>query len=217
MKMIITAKKNFKFSKSDKMQQIYKNTAKKPETKDGTFMMLTDDSIDLLPERYNDSEEEDEFFRGYSHGKEYQQVQNSVQSDLDKQSMRNKVIFEDFTPDHNPEFRKFANRQSDKKKEVIVDMQTPFKGDQDTVNVTHTREYSRGDKLGSDNKYGFEEINLLDLDNADQSMINTPQNQPKERSSTIKHIMDMYDQKVLSRISSNKLDRSRDTGNDKSY
>lgn len=102
MKIVISAKKNFKFSKADKMQEIKASSKKKAETNDGTFYMISNDDIDNLKEKYMDSEDDDdEFFRGYSQAKEFSQVRDTLQTDRDTQDMRNKLIMEDFAPGFN--------------------------------------------------------------------------------------------------------------------
>ena len=68
-----------------------------PETQDGTFQILSNDMIDNVQENYID-EEEDEFFRGYSQAKEYDQARGTYKTDHDTQDIRNKILLEDFAP-----------------------------------------------------------------------------------------------------------------------
>lgn len=89
-------------------------------------------------------------------------------------------------------------------------MRTPFKGDQDSLNITQTREYSRGKKLGSGTKYDPETFKMVDLDNIDDSKIERHLDQPKDRNSTIKQLLEMYEEEIGSKLMAKQMDNSRE-------
>lgn len=210
MKVVVSAKKNFKFSKAEKMNEIKNSANKQPESHDGTFYMLSNEAIDNYQEKYLSDDDEDEFFRGYSQAKEYNCIRDTIQTyQDDSQEMRNKLILEDFTPGYHKPARNFNNMNIMKVEDPA--MQTPFKGDIDTVNVTQTQEYSRANKLGSGSKIDFENIKMLDLDMVDASKIEKPVELQQDRGSTIKQLLHLYEEEITSKIAAKQLDSSRDT------
>lgn len=208
VKVVLSAKKNLRISKHEKIQEIQTSAQKKPETKDGTFMMISNEEIDNFEEKYLSDEDEDEFFRGYSHAKEFSHIRDTVQSDPKTQEMRNKIILEDFSPGierPGAELRRGMSRQEDTR---VTGMMTPFKGDQDTVHITQTREISRGRQLGSGTKFDLENIKTLDLDAVDDFPNNNP-DQTNDRDSTIKKLLDEYEQGI-SKLNSKAVKSSRE-------
>lgn len=217
IKLSITAKKNFKFSRGDKMYEIKHSSSKKPESKDGTFLVLDNDALDNYKENYIESDEEDdEFFIGYSQAKDMSQIRDTVNSNNDSNDMRNKLLLEDYTPGQHKHMNKMEKRIKLIDENFGQPIQTPFKGDTDTVHITQTRDLSRGKKvgsgkkLGSANKVNLNNIQMIDLDKLDESKFDNFDDGNPNRDQTIKQLLSYYQEEINSKINSKVLDDSRE-------
>jgi hypothetical protein len=193
MKVVISARKNFKISMKKNIEHI-KDSYHQPASQEGTFQMLSDEMLDNYQEKYLDDDQDDEFFRGYSPAKEYDQVRGTVKTDKQTQDMRNRLILEDFEPGVVRPKHTHDLPNSDH----FVGANTPPRGDEDTIFMDQTREYSRGVKI----------------DNIDESKIEEFQEQeqpdPDDRGSTIRNLLKMYEEELSSHIETKQINTSKD-------
>lgn len=212
MKVVISARKNFKFSKNTGIEQIKESFNPKPESQDGNFQVLSDEMIDNYQEKYMEDDQDDEFFRGYSPAKEFDQVRGTVKTDKQTQDMRNRLILEDFEPG----IVKPKHTNDLPKHEHFAGIHTPPRGDEDTIYMTQTRDYSRGVKIGSGTKLDFENIKMVDLDNIDESNIFKKNEHPEDRESTIKNLLKMYEEELSSHLVTKQVNSSKDMSRENS-
>ena len=212
LKIIISGRKNYKFSKNEKMKEI--NERNQPESKDGTFQILDNEMLENIPEKYVD-DEDDEFFRGYSYAKEYDHERGTFKSDTNTQDIRNKILLEDFTPGRKE--RKETNEVYRHKDNVNDEVHTPLKGDQDTIHFTQTREEQKEFGYGSGRNQKFDHIKMINFDQIEEEQPEERYNKnSKERESALRNMLQMYEQNLSSFIEKKDVNNSREIVKEKS-
>ncbi|CAI2386379.1 unnamed protein product [Moneuplotes crassus] len=204
VKLIISAKKNFKFSQKEQINEI--KGREENDSQNQRFQILDDDMIDNLPEKYED-EEEDEFFRGYAHAQEYNQSRGTFQSENDTQSIRNKIIFEDVTPEIREPHG--TNEFNQSKQKYFEGVHTPPKGDQDTVHITHTRDIHKTKRFEKQDRQEYDSINMLDFDQIEETK-NDNERKNNSNQPDVHNLLKMYEKQLSDFVVKKDFDNSRD-------
>jgi lipopolysaccharide export LptBFGC system permease protein LptF len=154
-----------------KMKDVNSKIKQRAGTNENKALFLMNESLDNLSEQYNDSDDEDEFFRGYNKAKELNHIQNSYDIDKEKQDMRNKLIFEDYIPPNGREMKNVVMNDLQNHGHSIDDLKTPVKAEDDFMQFMQNKDNFRSKKLDSGNNFDFGQIKMLDFDKEDYSCI----------------------------------------------
>lgn len=199
VKLSITAKKNLKGPKNPAVVEIKEHSEKKYESKDGTWVFISNDSLDEIDEKYvENDDEDDEFFRGYSKAIDFSQPREATKTDERTLDMRQKLIMEDFTPSTHK--KKTMVKPSPRYAQADAQiMRTPTKEDIGSKQ-DHYRKNSRGGNI-SGNKNNVDNIKMLDFEDVEESRIEQKEDTNADRDSTIKQLLALYGEKMSAKLS----------------
>lgn len=218
VKIQISAKKSLKIRREEyQAQEIQQSLSKRPETKEGTFYMISNDEIENFEEKYlsddESADDDDEFFRGYSPAKEYKRNEDdSPGLDPRAQNLRNQFIMEDFTPNKNKPTQRQLKNFEHINESIEPDLNTPD-GD-----YKHSSKQSRirGEAtLPADNnaggRYDHKSIKMVDLDYIDESKIYDKADTYEDRNSSIKQLITLYGAEMNNKLSYKEAEELRES------
>ncbi|CAI2359785.1 unnamed protein product [Moneuplotes crassus] len=152
------------------------------------FQMLNKDMADDSLTKYD----QDDLYIRETAAQDYGQTRETLISDTDTQSIRNKIIFEDETSECRES--NDTDNFDHLRQQCYKGVHTPLKGDQDTINITQTLDNIQTSRYENSYTNEYSKISILNFDQIEQQK--SSKNPKPNHSPEIHHILSTYEQKL---------------------